>query len=462
MAIDIASEAYGLRLQIRDVTNLMKLSRKTPEDDENVAFKLLRRESLTALYANFDRQKALHLAKADVASQLTITNTAEEERQAARDRELALRLGEEEVEQDQVPAIQGIQREAAATIETVQQGQIEQLQDDSNVVPLRVASAGENETLINQLEVADMSTSITDLACSSCGDVKPEFDVWNLSCEHAFCRICLTRMFSNSVKFMGHFPPRCCKTDISLDDVKDYYFDKVFVDMIRKKHEELTTEKPLYCSNPRCSEFLPPRLVVDSNTTCPVCQTKTCNECRDTAHEGACQPNTMQDVLEVAKDQGWQRCNHCNMMVELTVGCNHITYVPQQFPMLLSILVTYLLTMRRCTCGAEFCYECGIKWKQCPCATWCEERLFSAAHRRAARDGHGVAPNAQAIQAAAADIQANHECNHEEGWIRRFRRDGHDTECEMGCRNPEEGLAYIMECEGCGIRACRICISRGL
>jgi IBR domain, a half RING-finger domain len=49
--------------------------------------------------------------------------------------------------------------------------------------------------------------------------------------------------------------------------------------------------------------------------------------------------------VEVAKEEGWQRCFNCSAMVELKEGCNHMT----------------------CRCTAEFCMVCGNKWKTCDC-----------------------------------------------------------------------------------------------
>jgi hypothetical protein len=32
-------------------------------------------------------------------------------------------------------------------------------------------------------------------------------------------------------------------------------------------------------------------------------------------------------VLEAARENGWQRCNNCRRLVELDMGCNHMTFV---------------------------------------------------------------------------------------------------------------------------------------
>ncbi|KAI9803159.1 MAG: hypothetical protein M1833_001230 [Piccolia ochrophora] len=53
----------------------------------------------------------------------------------------------------------------------------------------------------------------------------------------------------------------------------------------------------------------------------------------------------LEAVLQESERNGWRRCYNCRTMVELSVGCRHIT----------------------CKCGAEFCYVCGARWKTCPC-----------------------------------------------------------------------------------------------
>ncbi|KAI9899833.1 hypothetical protein N3K66_004095 [Trichothecium roseum] len=62
----------------------------------------------------------------------------------------------------------------------------------------------------------------------------------------------------------------------------------------------------------------------------------------------------LKQVLQVARDHGWQRCQNCWGMVELNTGCFHMT----------------------CLCGYQFCYLCGGKWKTCTCENWQERRLL--------------------------------------------------------------------------------------
>lgn len=68
-------------------------------------------------------------------------------------------------------------------------------------------------------------------------------------------------------------------------------------------------------------------------------------------------------VLNAANRAGWTRCYRCRAVIELTVGCYHMT----------------------CRCRAEFCYLCSKPWKNCQCVQWDEERLLTEARERTAR-----------------------------------------------------------------------------
>jgi len=60
----------------------------------------------------------------------------------------------------------------------------------------------------------------------------------------------------------------------------------------------------------------------------PLLQIKICRICRAAAHdddEDCPQDFGLDATLEAAEREGWRRCYRCRAMVELTVGCRHIT-----------------------------------------------------------------------------------------------------------------------------------------
>ncbi|KAK8222284.1 hypothetical protein BKA81DRAFT_296906, partial [Phyllosticta paracitricarpa] len=61
-------------------------------------------------------------------------------------------------------------------------------------------------------------------------------------------------------------------------------------------------------------------------------------------------------LFSIAATNGWKRCYHCRRMVQLVLGCNHVS----------------------CLCGAEFCFHCGCRWRTCGCEYFHESTLLSS------------------------------------------------------------------------------------
>jgi hypothetical protein len=125
----------------------------------------------------------------------------------------------------------------------------------------------------------------------------------------------------------------------------------------------------VFCSS-GCGAFLGSSASAKS-ILCQECNQATCTVCKEKEHSGECL--TADSALEeLARKQGWQTCSGCKAIVELGIGCNHISYV-----------YTYRisgssLTPSSCRCGNQFCYVCGAVWKTCGCQQWTEHRLQHA------------------------------------------------------------------------------------
>jgi hypothetical protein len=69
-----------------------------------------------------------------------------------------------------------------------------------------------------------------------------------------------------------------------------------------------------------------------------------------------------------------------------------------------------------CHCRAEFCFVCGVRWKNCECPQWNEQRLIDTARMRADHDIGVRARVAQPVRYEAAvarmaeNIRVNHGC----------------------------------------------------
>ncbi|KAG2360786.1 hypothetical protein BDR07DRAFT_122181 [Suillus spraguei] len=159
------------------------------------------------------------------------------------------------------------------------------------------------------------------------------------------------------------YPPRCCHKNIPLSQVRPH-LTQAFLAEFELKAQEFGTLKRVYCVKSTCSRFLGP--LYDGNSrkvfTCPSpkCMTMTCGKCRGRYNKSAhsCTPDAGNEVvLTLSRASGWSRCPGCAQMIELSLGCFHMT----------------------CRCKTEFCYLCRALWKTCKCPRWDESRLVAPA-----------------------------------------------------------------------------------
>ncbi|KAI1352820.1 hypothetical protein F5Y01DRAFT_324069 [Xylaria sp. FL0043] len=281
--------------------------------------------------------------------------------------------------------------------------------------------------------------------CIACSDIKNVADLARAPCKHDYCGECLENLFRSAMIDESLFPPRCCHQDIPVDKNRLFLGDDL-VEQFTQKSIELTTPNRTYCHQPTCSAFIPPKMIKDGIAQCPECKARTCETCKGATHAGDCPSDIgLQQVLELARQEKWQRCPKCFTMVELDTGCFHMT----------------------CKCKAQFCYLCAAKWKTCTCVQWDEARLYDRAeaiYDRNPVDEHVHAEdpeNTANLQSTAAETRTaeigrimehlvqNHECGHWEWISRRGPR-----RCEE-CR--QSMPLFIYECRNCSIMACRRC-----
>jgi hypothetical protein len=192
------------------------------------------------------------------------------------------------------------------------------------------------------------------VTCTTClSDDIPHSKSAKLECGHRMCQACLKRIFILSTQDPQLMPPRCCNDNgIPLEHV-DRLFDDKFKLIWNKKYDEYTTKNRLYCPKKRCGEWIEPKHIKLEQSVgrrygiCPKCKTKVCKRCGLRWHGSRDCENDAETkrVIDMGKEEGWQRCYRCRAMVQLVEGCNHM----------------------RCRCAAEFCYLCGKKWKTCDC-----------------------------------------------------------------------------------------------
>ena len=161
--------------------------------------------------------------------------------------------------------------------------------------------------------------------CVACGDDKPSIHVSRCPCSHEYCRDCLTDLFKTSITDESLFPPRCCKQSIPFGVNQVFLPSRVVTDF-QAKEVEYSILNRTYCHENRCSVFIHPDDIQGDVATCSQCQSTTCTICRGASHEGDCpEDEATQEIVRLAAEQGWQRCQQCRRMVELDHGCNHMS-----------------------------------------------------------------------------------------------------------------------------------------
>lgn len=187
-------------------------------------------------------------------------------------------------------------------------------------------------------------------------------------CGHRYCNGCVRDLFTRSMTDEALFPPGCCRQPVGLPAVQ-HIISTEMLERYERRRVEIETQDRLYCSNQRCSAFLPANLVRNDRVVCPTCRTVTCTMCKGPAHRGDCPADTaLRQVLDMAGENQWRRCPGCGRMVDLMDGCNHIT-----------VRNSYAkkdgdeTNMNKCVCRTQFCHACGVLWKRCLCELYPED-----------------------------------------------------------------------------------------
>ncbi|KAK2766523.1 IBR finger domain-containing protein [Colletotrichum kahawae] len=436
---DIDEETLHLviQMQLEDLEDMKNCTKGKQKEgslpDSELAFETYQSELKTCEQRVPDRAMSLSIQKAIRTDGKLVTVFSAQERQSERDREMAVRLSRGET--------------TSANSKTTSPGQDESDLDADMLRKLQqlyVSADADDDDALDQPESSSWAASRSDMngtakplevakePCISCQDSFPVTKLSPCPCSHLYCHDCLRSLFEACLTDESLFPARCCGQQIPVDDHRPVLGSKL-VGQFRAKEVEFSTPNRTYCHQPTCSTFVPVEFIKNDVATCPQCYCRTCAMCKGAEHRGdECgQDTATQFLLQLAAENGWQRCFSCRRVVELEYGCNHMT----------------------CRCGAHFCYTCGMKWKTCACAQWNEERLYARANvnvdRIAGARQFDAQRRAQLVDREAQNLVENHESAHG-AW--RYRS-GIFT-CEE-CHDTLPRSIY--ECGRCHIRACRRC-----
>lgn len=203
--------------------------------------------------------------------------------------------------------------------------------------------------------------------CVTCLDELSDDDAHRSPCGHDWCRTCIVNRYEMAAKSTHLFPAECCKRFI-LPDNDPLVAPETWARYFEKKIE-VETPNPTFCSKRDCSKFIPLQDINEGQAKC-VCGQVTCAECKAVWHAGECVVDPEREqLLSLAREQRWQICFHCKMMVERRDGCNEMSTsnMPPQFKCVCFEASTDVFLQDCKNCNATFCYACGKKLKTCPC-----------------------------------------------------------------------------------------------
>ncbi|CAL1696543.1 unnamed protein product [Somion occarium] len=269
--------------------------------------------------------------------------------------------------------------------------------------------------------------------CVICTDTIRGMEI-RAPCGHFYDVRCLVDLFRSTVRDESLFPPRCCQQPFIFDQIRRYLGHDLAA-QFQQKSIEFSTADRVYCHRPTCSTFLGAATNHASPLRCRRCSNSTCAHCKESAHlDLPCSSELDAAVLALAEQEGWKRCPGCHRLVELTMGCYHMT----------------------CRCRKQFCYVCTETWKNCTCPQWEENRLLVVARdrvNREIREEPAARPAGDVFRTRvvemAARLREDHDCRHT-GWS--YRTGG--GQCEIcNYRLPQ----YLLRCRGCQTLACVRC-----
>lgn len=321
--LDDATAALVLQLQAQDLEELFSANKGKGRDgqysDADIAVTTYQQELQDGHRILADRWMSRSLTRAVIADAALLRAAIADEETAASDRDLAHRFA-------------GLDAPCAAVEQTA-----DALDDGfvSRLTALYVSSATDDVTGLRDHGPSSAGSlawtvskqlpyAIPYLQCTICDSNTPLSNVFQTPCGHHYCQECLHTLFEMSTSDENLFPPRCCRQKIPLPTARLYLSPKL-VQTFEKKSIEFKTSDRTYCSQPTCSTFIASAHIAGEQATCTACTTKTCTICKNESHDGDCPEDTAtQQVLDTAREQGWQRCYNCRRVVELDVGCNHM------------------------------------------------------------------------------------------------------------------------------------------
>jgi hypothetical protein len=195
-----------------------------------------------------------------------------------------------------------------------------------------VKASGESDSSVLTTDEPTGTPSHLQATCVSCFENFANSEVSQLPCKngsetecHAYCRECLIGIFEASLSDPSLFPPRCCSEPIPLSTTL-FFLPQEIHERFLSRLEELDTPDKTYCSDPACAQWIRPTSIEAGIATCRECQKRTCAFCKEEQHEDLCpEDEDVKKLMRFVRKRKWQTCPSCKNVVELSLGCYHIT-----------------------------------------------------------------------------------------------------------------------------------------
>lgn len=184
-------------------------------------------------------------------------------------------------------------------------------------------------------------------------------------------------------------PPRCCAQPLPGSVIRDLLSRDAQQEFLKAIIQYSTPwQVRIFCTNPSCGEFIPPRQKLDpkypSDVICRRCNTRVCLMCKHNAHPTGkdCPEDWELDQAIKKKDKaGCKRCYKCRNLVQREDGRPYMT----------------------CRCKAQFCYICGGVWDSTTgCPNSCGQVEEMERRRREEKAQLAEYEEEKAVQEAAA------------------------------------------------------------
>ncbi|OJT12598.1 Protein ariadne-2 [Trametes pubescens] len=396
---DVALLSLIAALSLEDINEVRKQSDRGPlggpSDDEILALQLFAEEATALDALASDIRFAQSLDKALESDARLLEELATSEEACRRDREFARALAE-----GRPPPYEAVPRPQAAQARSTTSSSTAAATHTKAVAP----SSSSKSIALSGVAAASSSSASKSTAkarpesCVICRD-PIEGPAIRAPCGDFYDVGCLVDLFRAAVVDESLFPPACCRQPFKLVEVR-IYLDRDLQKQFDRKTLEFGTKNRVYCHRPTCSTFLGAATPSAANLLCTTCWQNTCGHCKAASHALSTRCTSAEDaaVVALAAQSGWKRCPGCGHLVELSIGCYHMT----------------------CRCRHQFCYLCTARWKTCTCDQWDENRLIAAAEDRVQRQDVVQAParggNAvefrQRVAREAERLRVDHNCVH--------------------------------------------------